>query len=600
MIRKEIWDVRYNALKDFYNEFGNLDIKDSDKRYVEDIDLYQWMKEIRQKYRKNLLTEDEIRLFNDINFPWDTARSMSWEERYQIAKKYYDEHDTVDLPQNFILDDGYKLGVWVQQQKIDFRNGNVSPERLPLLLDLEFDKFAINKKEAKWEKHLALAKKYHSIHGTINVEKDTVFEGFKMGNWVRNVVCDYHEGILPEYRIKQMEDLGIAWVRMGNEEYIWEKNYTQLKTFLMDHSIDELTIESNSCIYNWLDKQKKLIENDNLCEDKIAKLQELNISLKRYTKKDENWDRLYALAKEYYEKHGHLIIDKYYRTENDEGLGSFIQGKRNAYQGDSRWKITQEQIDLLNQIGMVWGSLPEARWNYNLKILNDYMQNTENPFPIYDDVIHKDVELGKFMLDIQNKIKNNELSKNQLQEVLCILPEIETIEVLDRKAELKEKANALMNIGFSKNEEYLIDYLSIVHRNWVEYFRCFEQFIDEKHTLPLNKHDLDNYKDGLSAWIIENINKYKRNVLKVYQVKYLDSLDIDLQRLFPIKKDINWLANYDLFINLLDSEDAISILKNYPDLDNWYLKNAKDYQKNKLNAFTLKKFKMLMDKIDKC
>ena len=73
----------------------------------------------------------------------------------------------------------------------------------------------------------------------------------------------------------------------------------------------------------------------------------------------ENWMYKYNLAKAYFEHHGNLEIPYSYKTLNgyeytDEGiaLGVWLNTQRQAYKGVGTCKITEEQIKLLEEIGM--------------------------------------------------------------------------------------------------------------------------------------------------------------------------------------------------------------------------------------------------------
>lgn len=73
------------------------------------------------------------------------------------------------------------------------------------------------------------------------------------------------------------------------------------------------------------------------------------------------WQDKYKLAKAYYEHYGNLEIPFDYKTINGyerdkEGfnLGYWINTQRRTYKGDSTRKISEEQIRLLDEIGMIW------------------------------------------------------------------------------------------------------------------------------------------------------------------------------------------------------------------------------------------------------
>ena len=67
------------------------------------------------------------------------------------------------------------------------------------------------------------------------------------------------------------------------------------------------------------------------------------------------------MAKKYYEYYGNLKIPQRFKTINgidyDEdgiALGMWIAIQKQAYNGKGKFKITKEQIRLLEEIGIVW------------------------------------------------------------------------------------------------------------------------------------------------------------------------------------------------------------------------------------------------------
>ncbi|MCI5967327.1 MAG: helicase associated domain-containing protein, partial [Tenericutes bacterium] len=75
------------------------------------------------------------------------------------------------------------------------------------------------------------------------------------------------------------------------------------------------------------------------------------------------WMDKYNLAKIYYEHYSNLEIPQTFKTvngyeydENGIALGTWVTTQRKAYKGKGSYKITENQIHLLEEIGMKWFS----------------------------------------------------------------------------------------------------------------------------------------------------------------------------------------------------------------------------------------------------
>ena len=75
---------------------------------------------------------------------------------------------------------------------------------------------------------------------------------------------------------------------------------------------------------------------------------------------DAKWEKAYALAAAYYEENGNLNIPRSYVTATGERLGQWVASQQWAY---PKGKLTDEQVERLNRIGMYWGNRNDRQWN---------------------------------------------------------------------------------------------------------------------------------------------------------------------------------------------------------------------------------------------
>lgn len=116
------WEKMYELAKTYYQHYGNSEIGYRFKTingYDEDINgvsLGQWLGVQRRNFdtlddeKKQKLSNIEIRLENKKSF-------ISWEEMFELAKKYYFEHNDLRVPQKYVTEEGIRLGSWIANQR---------------------------------------------------------------------------------------------------------------------------------------------------------------------------------------------------------------------------------------------------------------------------------------------------------------------------------------------------------------------------------------------------------------------------------------------------------------------------------------------------
>ena len=94
----------------------------------------------------------------------------------------------------------------------------------------------------------------------------------------------------------------------------------------------------------------------------------------------ENWLEKYNLAKAYYEHHGNLNIPSRFKTSNGyepdpngTEIGTWILSQKKLVNGTKRGKISEQQIELLKQIGMDFSiKNNDDKWNEMYELAKKY------------------------------------------------------------------------------------------------------------------------------------------------------------------------------------------------------------------------------------
>lgn len=123
------------------NPLGWLDLN----KVHPDKDLLLWVR--KQRHYKNSLSSDKIELLNSIGFQWKKI-NYSWAETFNAYKEYLKENPYGHVKHEQIYK-GYKIGRWQYQQRIRYRNGELSVIEIEQLNSIDFDWKITNYKKYK-------------------------------------------------------------------------------------------------------------------------------------------------------------------------------------------------------------------------------------------------------------------------------------------------------------------------------------------------------------------------------------------------------------------------------------------------------------------
>ena len=137
-------------------------------------------------------------------------------------------------------------------------------------------------------------------------------------------------------------------------------------------------------------------------EDSARLVRELENTL------NNTWDLWYGEACAYYLKHGDLKVPKRYVTETGMQLGVWIQTQRAIYGGTGKGELSEERVEALNAIGMVWGNLLDTLWNDAYELAQEYYQANGNLL-VPDSCMIGQFDLGKWIAYQRNRKKSGKL-----------------------------------------------------------------------------------------------------------------------------------------------------------------------------------------------
>ena len=370
------WEDYYNLAKAYYEHHGDLEIPKDFKtnngyEYDENgrIKLGYWIS--RQRQNTTLESERGQKLLQ-IGMRFKTKQNLSWEDYYDLAKKYYKHHGNLEVPYNFKTNNGYdqsengkiKLGYWINNQRQKVTQESEQCQKL-LQIKMRFDN-----KKLSWNETYKYAKAYYEHYGNLEIPRnfktnngyDYDKDGIHLGEWInkqRSIV------ILESERGQKLSQIGMIFTKIRST-LSWNEMYEYAKIYYEHHGNLEVRqkFKTNNGYEQsengkiklgvWIYTQRKTLKPES---ERGQKLSQIGM---RFTKirSTLSWNEMYEYAKIYYEHHGNLEAPQNFKTNNgyeynEDGkinLGNWIRNRRAKTPQDSK------EGRLLTKIGMVWNT----------------------------------------------------------------------------------------------------------------------------------------------------------------------------------------------------------------------------------------------------
>jgi superfamily II DNA or RNA helicase len=127
------WEQGFTALKRYVSERATCSVPHD---FISDngIKLASWILSQRQRYKNSKLSEDRIKMLQDIDYwSWDPFEE-AWNKGFSDLMNYVEKFGTADVSSNYIDDEGNRVGQWVHVQRSE--RVNISMDRKRLLESL--------------------------------------------------------------------------------------------------------------------------------------------------------------------------------------------------------------------------------------------------------------------------------------------------------------------------------------------------------------------------------------------------------------------------------------------------------------------------------
>ena len=569
---EKLWNDGFQALCEYYRQYSSFKVS-ADYISPKGVRLQSWIGSQRAKYRKGKLTDEQIKRLKDIGF--ELEGFASWEDRFQFAKAYYDEHGNLEMPMKYEVD-GFHLRYWLNQQKKKVtKNGSakITPEQVEQLRSIGlFDE--VSPDERAWRIRYEMAKTYYEKNGDLRIPKDFQADGFKLGTWVYTQKKSYRSGELSQERIELLDAIGMEWENLNELENarLYDIGFEHLAEFVKDNDpnmIRAATLSPDGYrLGAWVMSNRSKYKRGELSDEYVERFHQLGYPLDS----DEQWNYLYQEVKAYFEEHQTMTLpDKYY-GKSGFCLTFWLGKQRRAY---AKGELTEEQMRKMDDIGYPFkpeishvAQANRKKWQEKYEIVKEYLSLHKGE-KIDPEVEYKGLKIIEWIRQQRNFIHNGVYDDDRVelfnalnwQDILDNLishwdilyaaaveyyaehgtvMNIEPGHIIDGGELSNWVANEIKEInsknGASRSPEQIekLAQIGIVPRTmgryekqWLMRFEELKAFIEEHKCLPMTRK-AKGAENNTAVWLNSQKKKYRAGQLSSERAEMLRSLGIEL------------------------------------------------------------------------
>lgn len=220
-----------------------------------------------------------------------------------------------------------------------------------------------NSLSSTWDHYFAAASLYYAEHGDLKVPlRYKTPGGLSLGEWIqtqRSIRKGREKyGALTPQQIERLDRIGMVWE--NRSETAWAKGLEAARRYRQQYG--DLQVPSaykdadGFALGNWIRNTRSRFGSGGLKESQIRELDALGMV---WNSIDAKWERCYAEAALYYEKHGSLNLAPKYVSPSGIRLGAWVENQRAYY---LKGELSDDKIRRLEAIGMLWEGRNDRQW----------------------------------------------------------------------------------------------------------------------------------------------------------------------------------------------------------------------------------------------
>lgn len=304
-----------------------------------------------------------------------SCRSLRWDSWYKLLQEFIEEYDR--LPTQSECYKNVALGSWASRQRAAYKQHQLTPIQIEALESLPSWKWVLyNIGKESYDLLIKFVEQKKRFP-----EKDESYRGFKLGQWMRTQLENYHKMRLSSERIQLLEKLpDWSW----RYKCMWEKYYLELRLYI-ENCGSPPSSRSEWWVgpFLWLRQQQIKHREDQLSPCRVELMERLHPDIWKNEGRNK-WYKTYREVQRFYAVHGRppdwaTSVD----GSEEHRFGIWCSTQRFEHTCKSLWNNQIKSLELLP--GWYWDpTREEHHWDSFVSLVKIFV-NRHNRFPLPSD-----------------------------------------------------------------------------------------------------------------------------------------------------------------------------------------------------------------------
>lgn len=275
------WDDMYERIKNYHAQHGNADVPN---RWKNDLKLSAWVNDQRQRRKKSLITDEQVRLLDEVRFTWQHRERGRWGDRLAEIAAFKAKNGHCEIPLSY--PENPKLGRFVNATRTQRNSGRLSADRIARLDALGFVWGSSRLTEvggeginAAWKTRFDELLRYKEKNGDCNVQAKWRHNP-RLARWESHQRLLQKARTLHPERYRRLDEIGFNW-RADSRKLVtreeWATRFEQLKAYKkrFGHCRVPREWKENPQLGGWVTSQRWRLKKGSLSPEKEKLLREI-------------------------------------------------------------------------------------------------------------------------------------------------------------------------------------------------------------------------------------------------------------------------------------------------------------------------------------